>query len=120
MGRESGRQIHTSSFSFSCAQLLRLLFSDLEPSVASQLQPVIVAMPPNLPRSCLQAEDDLRRLGQLLGWQSLGFDGWMQCGTFSLVNLQPGEFIYFSCYAAARLVPSVSSFLFMLLEFYGL
>jgi hypothetical protein len=44
----------------------------------------------------------------------------MQCGTFSLVNLQPGEFVYFSCYAAAGLVPSMSSFLFMLLEFYGL
>jgi hypothetical protein len=41
-------------------------------------------------------------------------------GTFPLVNLQPGEFIYFSCYAAAGLVPPVSSFLFTLLELCGL
>jgi hypothetical protein len=44
----------------------------------------------------------------------------MRRGTLPLVNLQPGEFIYFSCYATARLVPSVSSFLFTLLEFYEL
>jgi hypothetical protein len=45
---------------------------------------------------------------------------WMRCGNFPLINLQPGEFIYLSCYATVGLVPSVSSFLFMLLEFYGL
>jgi hypothetical protein len=44
----------------------------------------------------------------------------MRRGTLSLINLQPGEFIFFSCYAAAGLVPPVSSFLFTLLEFYGL
>jgi hypothetical protein len=30
------------------------------------------------------------------------------------------EFVYFSCYAAVGLVPSMSSFRFTLLEFYGL
>jgi hypothetical protein len=74
-------------------------------------------MAPNLPCSCLRTEDDLRRLRLLLGWQSLGFDGWMWCGTFLLLNLQPGEFIFFSCYAAIGLVPPVSSLLFTLLEF---
>jgi hypothetical protein len=44
----------------------------------------------------------------------------MRHGTLPLVNLQPEEFIFFSCYAAAGLVPPVSSFLFTLLEFYGL
>jgi hypothetical protein len=44
----------------------------------------------------------------------------MWCGTFLLINLQPGEFIFFSCYVTAGLVPTVSSFLFTLLEFYGL
>jgi hypothetical protein len=44
----------------------------------------------------------------------------MRHNTLPLVNLQPGEFIYFSCYAAVGLVPPVSSFLFTLLEFYGL
>jgi hypothetical protein len=43
----------------------------------------------------------------------------MQHNTLPLVNLQLGEFIYFSCYAAVGLVPPVSSFLFTLLEFYG-
>jgi hypothetical protein len=44
----------------------------------------------------------------------------MQCGTLLLINLQPGEFVYFSCYVVAGLVSPVSSFLFTLLEFYGL
>jgi hypothetical protein len=48
------------------------------------------------------------------------FDGWVRHGTLPLVNLQLEEFIYFSCYAAAGVVSSVSSFLFTLLEFYGL
>jgi hypothetical protein len=77
-------------------------------------------MVPNLLRSRLRLEDDLRRLRRLLGYQSLGFDGWMRRGTLPLVNLQPEEFVYFSCYAAVGLVPPVSSFLFTLLEFYGL
>jgi hypothetical protein len=113
MGRESGRQIHTSSFSFSCVEFLHLLFSDLEPSVASQLQPPIEAMAPNLPRSRLLEEDGLNKLRRLL-------DEWMWCDTFPLINLQPGEFIFFSCYTTAGLVPPVSSFFFTLLEFYGL
>jgi hypothetical protein len=44
----------------------------------------------------------------------------MRCDTFPLINLQPGEFVYFSCYAVTGLVLSTSSFVFMLLEFYGL
>jgi hypothetical protein len=42
----------------------------------------------------------------------------MRRGTFPLINLQPGEFVYFSCSTAARLVLLVS-FVFKLLEFYG-
>jgi hypothetical protein len=77
-------------------------------------------MAPNLPRSRLPAKDDLRRLRRLLGWQSPGFDGRLWCGTFQLINLQPGESVFFSCYAVAGLVLSVLSFLYMLLGFYGL
>jgi hypothetical protein len=44
----------------------------------------------------------------------------MWCDTFPLINLQPGGFVYFSCYAMTELVLSMSSFVFMLLEFYGL
>jgi hypothetical protein len=70
--------------------------------------------------SHLRTEDDLRRLRRVLGWQLLGFNGWMQCGTLPLINLQPRESIFFTCYATAGLVPPVSSFLFSLLEFYRL
>jgi hypothetical protein len=41
----------------------------------------------------------------------------MRPGTFPLVNIQPREFVFFSYYTAARLVPPVSSFLFTLLDF---
>jgi hypothetical protein len=44
----------------------------------------------------------------------------MRRGTFPLVNLQPEELVFFSCYTTAGLVPSVSSFLFTPLEFYRL
>jgi hypothetical protein len=74
----------------------------------------------NLPCSHLRSEDDLRRLRRVLGWQSPGFDGWMRHGTFLLINLHQGKFIFFTCYATAGLVPPMSSFLFTLLEFYGL
>jgi hypothetical protein len=77
-------------------------------------------MAPNLPRSRVQSQDDLRRLRRLLGWQLLGFDGLMRCGTLLLINLQLAEFVYFSRYVVARLVLPVSSFLFKLLEFYRL
>jgi hypothetical protein len=76
-------------------------------------------MAPNLRRSHLRAKDDLRRLRRLLGWQSLGFDGWMRRGTLPLINVQPRESVFFSYYAVAGLVPPVS-FLFMLLEFFRL
>jgi hypothetical protein len=77
-------------------------------------------MVPNLPRSRLRSEDNLRRPRRLLGWQSPRFNKWMRRNTLPLINLQPGEFIYFSCYALAGLVPPVSSFIFTLLEFYEL
>jgi hypothetical protein len=77
-------------------------------------------MESNLPSSCLRKEDDLRKLRRVLGWQSPGFDGWMQCGILPLIDLQPREFIFFTCYITVGLVPPVSSFLFTLLEFYRL
>jgi hypothetical protein len=62
-------------------------------------------------------KDGLMRLRWMLGWQSPRFDRWMRRGTFPLVNLQPEELVFFSCYTTAGLVPSVSSFLFTPLEF---
>jgi hypothetical protein len=37
-----------------------------------------------------------------------------------LANLEPGDFVFFSVYALAGLVPPLSSFFLVLLEFYGL
>jgi hypothetical protein len=44
----------------------------------------------------------------------------MRRSTLPLTNLQSREFVYFSCYATAGLVPSVSFILFTLMEFYEL
>jgi hypothetical protein len=56
----------------------------------------------------------------MLGWQSVGYDDWVRSSAFLLGNPQPGELVFFSCYAAAVLVPLISCFLLTLLEFYGL
>jgi hypothetical protein len=42
----------------------------------------------------------------------------MRCGMLSLAH--PGDFVYFSSYAMAGLVPPLSSFFLVLLEHYGL
>jgi hypothetical protein len=72
----------------------------------------------SLPTSRYQSENDLRVLRKAIGWQPLGYDSKMRHGMLSLA--QPGDFIYFSAYALARLVPPFSSFFLVLLEHYGL
>jgi hypothetical protein len=62
----------------------------------------------NLPTSRYQSENDLRALRKAIGWQSLGYDSKMRHRMLSLA--QPVNFVYFSAYALARLVPSFSSF----------
>jgi hypothetical protein len=59
------------------------------------------------------------KLRRLLGWQSPGYDGRVQCGAIPLRDLRPGEFIFFTSYALSALVLPFSSF-FTLLETYGL
>jgi hypothetical protein len=56
----------------------------------------------------------------LMGWQAPGFEHRLKRGVMPLANLAPGDFVFFSVYALAGLVPPVSSFFLMLLEFYGL
>jgi hypothetical protein len=41
-------------------------------------------------------------------------------GVMPLANLEPGDFVFFLAHALAGLVPPLSSFFLMLLEFYGL
>jgi hypothetical protein len=48
------------------------------------------------------------------------FEHRLKRGVVPLANLAPGDFVFFSAYALAGLVPPVSSFFLMLLEFYGL
>jgi hypothetical protein len=55
-----------------------------------------------------------------MGWQAPGFEHRLKRGVVPLANLEPGDFVFFSAYALAGLVPPLSSFFLMLLEFYGL
>jgi hypothetical protein len=77
-------------------------------------------MASNLLSSRLQTEDDLRKLRRVLGWQSPGFDGKMRRGITPPTGMGPGNFVYFSSYALSGLVSLFSSYLFTLLEYYGL
>jgi hypothetical protein len=62
----------------------------------------------------------LASLRWLMGWQAPGFKHRLKCGVVPLANLEPGDFVFFSAHALAGLVPSLSSFFLMLLQFYGL
>jgi hypothetical protein len=76
--------------------------------------------PSNLSPSRLRRNNDLERVKQLLGWLAVEFDGRMCCGTLPLDGLQPSEFYFFTSYAPVGLALPVSSFLFTLLDNYGL
>jgi hypothetical protein len=75
-------------------------------------------MTSDLPTSCYQFENDLRALRKAIEWHSSGYDSKMRRGMLSLTH--PGNFVYFSPNALARLMPPLSSFFLMLLEHYGL
>jgi hypothetical protein len=67
---------------------------------------------------CYQFENDLKVMRKVIGWQSPGYDSKMQHEMLSLAH--PGDFIYFSSYALAGLMPPLSSFFLVLLEHYRL
>jgi hypothetical protein len=83
----------------------------------AQRQPTMAA---ELPPSWLRLLGSLASLRRLMGWQVPGFEHRLKRRVVPLANLAPGDFVFFSAYALARLVPPVSSFFLMLLEFYGL
>jgi hypothetical protein len=62
----------------------------------------------------------LASLWRLMGWQALGFEPRLKHGIALLANMEPGDFVFFSVYALAGLVLSLSSFFLTLLEYYGL
>jgi hypothetical protein len=82
-----------------------------------QCQSTMVA---ELPPSRFRSSGSLASLRWLMGWQAPGFEHKLKRGVVPLANLAPGDFVFFSAYAPAGLVPPVSSFFLMLLEFYGL
>jgi hypothetical protein len=97
------------------------MFLAVERSVSSSIirpPPPLVSMASSLPTSCYQSENDLRVLRKAIGWQSSGYDLKMRCEMLSLA--QPGDFVYFSTYALAGLVPPFSSFFLVLLVHYRL
>ena len=77
-------------------------------------------MAAELPPSRFRSSGSLASLRRLMGWQVLGFEHRLKRGVVPLANLAPGDFVFVSAYALAGLVPPVSSFFLMLLEFYGL
>jgi hypothetical protein len=70
--------------------------------------------------SRFRSSGSLASLRRLMGWQAPGFEHRLKHEVVPLANLAPGDFVFFSAYALAGLVPPVSSFFLMLLEFYGL
>jgi hypothetical protein len=62
----------------------------------------------------------LRELATADGVQAPGFEHRLKHGVVPLANLAPEDFVFFSAYALAGLMPPVSSFFLILLEFYGL
>jgi hypothetical protein len=77
-------------------------------------------MAAELPPSRFRSSSSFAGLRRLMGWQAPGFKHRLKRGVVPLANLEPGDFVFFSAYALAGLVPPLSSFFLMLLEFYGL
>jgi hypothetical protein len=77
-------------------------------------------MTAELPPSQFRMMVSLASLRWLMGWQVPGFDHRLKCRIASLANMEPGDFVFFSAYNLAGLVPPLSSFLLTLLEYYGL
>jgi hypothetical protein len=77
-------------------------------------------MTAELPPSRFRSSDSLASLRRLMGWQAPSFEHRLKRGVMPLANLEPVDFVFFSAHALAGLVPPLSSFFLMLLEFYGL
>jgi hypothetical protein len=73
-----------------------------------------------LPPSQFKTMGSLASLRQLMGWQAPSLASKLKHGATSLTNMRPGDFVLFTAYALAGLVPPLSSFFLTLLEYYGL
>jgi hypothetical protein len=72
-----------------------------------------------LPPSRFKTTGSLASLWRLMGWQAPGLTCKVKSGAVSLANMRPRDFVFFTAYALAGLVLSLSFFL-TLLEYYGL
>jgi hypothetical protein len=77
-------------------------------------------MAAELPPSRFKTTGSLASLRRLMGWQASGLACKVKSGAASLANMRSGDFFFFAAYALAGLVPLLSSFFLMLLEYYGL
>jgi hypothetical protein len=77
-------------------------------------------MAAELPLSRFKTTGSLASLRRLMGGQVPCLACEVKCGATSLANMRPGNFVFFVAYALARLVPPMSSFFLMLLEYYRL
>jgi hypothetical protein len=84
------------------------------------LRPPSTAMAAELPPSRFKTTGSLASLRRLMGWQALGLASRLKNGAVSLANMRPCDFVFFAVYALAGLVPPLSSFFLMLLEYYRL
>jgi hypothetical protein len=73
-----------------------------------------------LPPSWFKTTGSLASLRWLMGWQTPCLVPKLKNGVVSLANMRSGDFIFFVAYALAGLVPPLSSFFLMLLEYYRL
>jgi hypothetical protein len=77
-------------------------------------------MAAELPSSRFKMTDSLASLRRLMGWQAPSLAPKLKHGVVSLANMGPGDFVFIATYALAELVPLLSSFFLMLLEYYRL
>jgi hypothetical protein len=77
-------------------------------------------MAAELPPSRFKMTGSLASLRRLMGWQEPALVCKVKSGAASLANMRPGDFAFFATYALVGLVPPLSSFFLMLLEYYEL
>jgi hypothetical protein len=91
-----------------------------EPVFLHDLRPLSTAIAVELPPSRFKMTGSLASLRRLMGWQAPDLACKVKSGAASLANMRPGDFVFFTAYALAGLVPPLSSFFLTLLEYYGL
>jgi hypothetical protein len=111
-------EAYASILPFSC--LLRPSPSSFALVFLHDLRPPSTAMATELPPSWFKTTGSLASLRRLMGWQAPGLACKVKSGAASLANMRPGDFVFFTVYTLAGLVPPLSSFFLTLLEYYRL